>query len=148
MSDVFQVALPLAFGNLLANAEWEILTILAAVMGPAEAATWSVLGYIWDLFESTTEAIGDASELRIAYHLGNNNPHMAKFSCYKFMLLAAIVTGSASVIFMSLTNVLPPMLTYDDTIQGMLVELFPLVALGNVTMSMGMVCWAIVGAQG
>jgi hypothetical protein len=30
----------------------------------------------------------------------------------------------------------------------MLVELFPLLALGNVTMSMGMVCWAIVGAQG
>jgi len=148
VNEVFQVALPLAFGNLLAYAEWEVLTILAVVLGPAEAATWSVLGYIWDLFESTTEAIGDASELRVAYHLGNNNPHMAKFSGYKSMLLAAIVTGSASVIFMSLTNVLPPLLTYDETIQGMLVELFPLVALGNVTMSMGMVCWAIVGAQG
>ena len=148
VNEVFQVALPLAFGNLLAYAEWEVLTILAVVLGPAEAATWSVLGYIWDLFESTTEAIGDASELRVAYHLGNNNPGMAKFSGYKSMLLAAIATGSASIIFMSLTNVLPPLLTYDETIQGMLVELFPLVALGNVTMSMGMVCWAIVGAQG
>ena len=50
---------------------------------------------------------------------------------------------------MSLVNQLPPLLTYDATIQGMLVECFPLIALGNVTMStMGMVCWAIVVAQG
>jgi Na+-driven multidrug efflux pump len=47
-----------------------------------------------------------------------------------------------------LTNVLPPLLTHDETIQDLLVEMFPLVALGNVTMSMGMVCWAVVGAQG
>jgi hypothetical protein len=30
----------------------------------------------------------------------------------------------------------------------MLTEMFPIVALGNVTMSMGMVCWTVVGAQG
>jgi hypothetical protein len=37
---------------------------------------------------------------------------------------------------------------HNKTIQDLLVEMFPLVALGNVTMSMGMVCWAVVGAQG
>jgi MATE family multidrug resistance protein len=145
---VFKVAVPLAFGNLLGNAEWEILTILAAMLGPAEAATWAILGYVWEFFESTTEAIGDASELRVAHHLGNGQPDMAKLSAYKSMLLAAIVTGLSSVLLMSLVDQLPPLMTYDTTIQGMLVQLFPLVALGNVTMSMGMVCWAIVGAQG
>ena len=148
VNEVFQVALPLAFGNLLANAEWETLTILAAILGPAEAATWAVLGYVWTFFESTTEAIGDASELRVAYHLGNGHPDMAKLSGYKSMFLATIITGSASAIFMSLANVLPTLLTHDETMQDMLVELWPLVALGNCTMSMGMVCWAIVGAQG
>jgi len=145
---IFKVAVPLAFGNLLGNAEWEILTILAAMLGPAEAATWAVLGYVWEFFESTTEAIGDASELRVAHHLGNGQPDMAKLSAYKSMLLAAIVTGLSSVLLMSLVDQLPPLMTYDTTIQDMLVHLFPLVALGNVTMSMGMVCWAIVGAQG
>jgi Na+-driven multidrug efflux pump len=145
---IFHVALPLAFGNLLAAAEWEILTILAAMLGPAEAATWAVLGYIWDLFESTTDALGEAAELRVAYHLGKGKPDMAKSSGYKSMFLAAMITSSSSVILMSLIHVLPPLLTYDATIQAMLIELFPLVALGNVTMSMGMVCWAIVGAQG
>jgi len=145
---ISKVALPLAFGNLLAYTEWEILTILAAILGPAEAATWAVLGYVWGLFESTTGAIGSASELRVAYHLGKGDHDMAKFSAHKSILLAAIVTGSASAAFMGLADLLPPLLTPDATIQSMLVELFPLVALGNVTMSMGMVCWAIVGAQG
>ena len=145
---IFKVAVPLAFGNLLSYSEWEILTILAAMLGPAEAATWAILGYVWGFFESTTNAIGSASELRVAYHLGNGQPDMAKLSAYKSMLLAAIVTGLSSVLLMSLVDQLPPLMTYDTTIQGMLVQLFPLVALGNVTMSMGMVCWAIVGAQG
>jgi len=145
---IFKVAVPLAFGNILSYAEWEIMTILAAMLGPAEAATWAVLGYVWGFFESTTNAIGSASELRVAYHLGNGQPDMAKLSAYKSILLAAILTGLSSVVLMSLVNQLPPLLTYDATIQGMLVECFPLIALGNVTMSMGMVCWAIVGAQG
>jgi Na+-driven multidrug efflux pump len=145
---IFKVALPLAFGNLLSYAEWEILTVLAAMLGPAEAATWAVLGYVWGFFESTTNAIGSASELRVAYHLGDGQPDMAKLSAYKSILLAAILTGLSSVVLMSLVHQLPPLLTYDPTIQGMLIECFPLIALGNVTMSIGMVCWAIVGAQG
>ena len=34
--ELFRTALPLAFGNLMAYAEWEMLTVLAAVLGPAE----------------------------------------------------------------------------------------------------------------
>jgi Na+-driven multidrug efflux pump len=148
MKDVFRVALPLAFGSLLAYAEWEILVIFATVLGPAEAATWAVMGFIWDFFESTTEAIGDASEVRVAYQLGKGRPTMAELAGYKSMLLGAIVSIVMSTLLLSLTNVLPSVLTPDATIQDMLAELFPLVALGNVTMSMGMVCWAVIGAQG
>ena len=63
---IFKVAVPLAFGNILSYAEWEIMTILAAMLGPAEAATWAVLGYVWGFFESTTNSIGSASELHVA----------------------------------------------------------------------------------
>lgn len=58
MKDVFKVALPLAFGAFHAYAEWEILTFFAATLGPAEAAAWTVMGFVWNTFESTTEAIG------------------------------------------------------------------------------------------
>jgi hypothetical protein len=40
---------PLAVGFLL-DAEWELMTIFAAVLGPAEAATWAVLGFVWNVF--------------------------------------------------------------------------------------------------
>ena len=60
---IFKVAVPLAFDNILSYAEWEIMTILAVMLGPAEAATWAVLGYVWGFFESTTNSIGSASEL-------------------------------------------------------------------------------------
>jgi Na+-driven multidrug efflux pump len=148
VKDLFRVALPLGFGSLLAYAEWEILTVFAAILGPAEAATWAVMGYVWGVFESTTEAVGDAAEVRVAYQLGKGRPAMAKLAGYKSMFLGLILSIVMSVIFTCLINVLPRVLTQDETIQDMLAELFPLVALGNVTMSMGMVCWAVVGAQG
>ncbi|KAL3766941.1 LOW QUALITY PROTEIN: hypothetical protein ACHAW5_011160 [Stephanodiscus triporus] len=148
VKDVFRVGTPLGFGSLLAYTEWEILTVFAAILGPAEAATWAIMGYVWDVFESTTEAIGDAAEVRVAYQLGRGRPATAKLAGYKSMFLGLIFSIVVSVVFISLTNVLPSWLTHDETIQDMLVEMFPLVALGNVTMSMGMVCWAIVGAQG
>jgi MATE family multidrug resistance protein len=148
VKDLLRVAVPLGFGSLLAYAEWEILTVFAAVLGPAEAATWAIMGYVWGVFESTTEAAGDAAEVRVAYQLGKGRPAMAKIAGYKSMFLAFILSIVVSIIFTCLTNVLPPLLTHDETIQDLLVEMFPLVALGNVTMSMGMVCWAVVGAQG
>lgn len=54
VSTLVKVAIPLAFGSLLAYAEWEVLTIFAVALGPAEAATWAILGFFWDVFESTT----------------------------------------------------------------------------------------------
>jgi MATE family multidrug resistance protein len=146
--DVVKVALPLAFGALLAYAEWEILTFFAATLGPAEAAAWTMMGFVWDTFESTTEAIGDTSEVRVSYQLGRGRPAMAKLAAYKCMLLGLGVSGVISIIAVSLSDVLPSLLTTDVTLQAMLTEMFPIVALGNVTMSMGMVCWTVIGAQG
>lgn len=148
VGDLFRVALPLALGGILAYAEWEILTIFAAILGPAEAATWSVMGYVWGVFESTTEAVGDSSEIRVASQLGKGRPDLAKLAAYKSMFIAAIMAACMSILLLCLTNILPPLLTPDSTIQAMLAQMFPLAALGNATMATGMVCWAIVGAQG
>eukprot|EP00578_Thalassiosira_sp_NH16_P009081 CAMPEP_0181115382 /NCGR_PEP_ID=MMETSP1071-20121207/21402_1 /TAXON_ID=35127 /ORGANISM="Thalassiosira sp., Strain NH16" /LENGTH=743 /DNA_ID=CAMNT_0023199585 /DNA_START=430 /DNA_END=2661 /DNA_ORIENTATION=- len=148
LKEVFHVALPLAFGSVLAYAEWEILTVFAATLGPAEAATWAILGFVWDVFESTTEAIGDAGEVRCAYQLGKGRSEMAKLSAYKSMFLATLLSLAVTAIFLGVSSFLPGWLTHDETIQSMLAELFPLIALGNITMNMGMVCWALVGAQG
>lgn len=148
VGDLFRVAIPLALGGILAYAEWEILTVFAAILGPAEAATWSVMGYVWGVFESTTEAVGDSSEIRVASRLGKGRPDLAKLAAYKSMFIAAVMATCMSILLLCLTNILPPLLTPDSTIQTMLAQMFPLAALGNATMATGMVCWAIVGAQG
>lgn len=36
---LIKTAIPLSFGNLVAYGEWELLTIFAAILGPAEVAT-------------------------------------------------------------------------------------------------------------
>ena len=138
MKVLMNTGLPLAMGGLLAYAEWEVLTIFAAVLGPAEAATWAILGFVWDVFESTTEAIGDAAEVRCAYQLGKGRPQMAKRSAYKSMLLSIAVASIITIVFLCLDNHLPIWLTTDETIRVMLVELFPLMGLGNLTMTVGM----------
>jgi Na+-driven multidrug efflux pump len=135
---LIKTGLPLAVGGLLANAEWEILTIFAAILGPAEAATWAIIGFVWAVFESTTEAIGDAAEVRCAYQLGKGRPQMAKLSAYKSMLFSIVVSSIITTVFFCLCGYLPAWLTTDGTIQDMLVELFPLLGLGNVTMTVGM----------
>ena len=138
----------MAVGFLLEYAEWELMTIFAAVLGPAEAATWAVLGFVWKVFvESTTAGFGLAGEFRVSYLMGKGRAQLAKLASYKIMFMGLVMALIMSTIFLSLINILPAFLTTDQTIQGMLTMLFPMTALGNVTMTVGVICWYLVGAQ-
>ena len=81
------------------------------------AAAWATVGYVWEVFESTTEAIGDASEVRCAYHLGKGCPAMAKLSAYKSIFIAFVLSLISTGIFLSVSSELPSWLTKDPTIQ-------------------------------
>jgi MATE family multidrug resistance protein len=141
-------AVPLSFGSLLSNAEWAVLTFFASHLGPAEVAAWAILGSIWDVFYSVTSGIGDAAEIRVAYHLGDNHPTMAKLSAYKSLLLGMLVATVISIIYFSLQDRIPVWFTSDETLQSMLAELVPFVGVANLTMTFGMQCWSLIGAQG
>mmetsp|Transcript_34971 Transcript_34971/g.64738 ORF Transcript_34971/g.64738 Transcript_34971/m.64738 type:complete len:730 (-) Transcript_34971:83-2272(-) len=145
---LFNTAMPLAVGGILSYAEWEILIVFAAALGPAEVATWGLLGSIWNVFESTTSSIGSAAEVRCAYQFGQGRPALAKLSAYKSMFLSVLISIWSTAVFLCFSGDIPGWLTKDETIQKMLVPLFPLIALGQVTMTMGMVAWALIGAQG
>eukprot|EP00978_Attheya_sp_CCMP212_P044549 scaffold314083_cov51-Attheya_sp.AAC.1 len=145
---VAKVALPLCVGTLLASGEWEVLTILAGFMGPAEVATWAIVGSIWDTFEASTEGIGDAAEIRSAYHLGKGNPEMARISSHKSLLLGMIFAFLITSVFFIIGDDIATWFTKDTTLQIMITDLIPLVGIGNITMTFGMICWALVGSQG
>jgi Na+-driven multidrug efflux pump len=55
VKQVVKTASPLAFGSILIHGEWEVLTVFAAYLGPAEVTAWAVLGNLWDIFESSNE---------------------------------------------------------------------------------------------
>ena len=127
---IVKTAVPLAFGSLMAYAEWEILTVFAAFLGPAEAASWAILSFVWDTFEATTQGIGGAAEIRCAYHLGKNRPDRAKRSSYKSIHLAAILALIATAILLLLRDDIPTWLTSDPTLQHMLAQQIPLIGIG------------------
>jgi len=148
VKNMINTALPLSIGQLLAYGEWEVLTIFASHMGPAEVATWAILGSLWETFEATTEGMGDASEIRVAYHLGKNRPDIARLSSYKSLLFGMLLGVTLTSLFFICGDDLPKWFTTDPTIQKMITDLIPLVGFGNITMTFGMVCWALIGAQG
>lgn len=127
---IVKTAVPLAFGSLMAYAEWEILTVFAAFLGPAEAASWAILSFLWDTFEATTQGIGGAAEIRCAYHLGKNRPDRAKRSSYKSIHLSAILALIATAIVLLLRDDIPTWLTSDPTLQDMLAQQIPLIGIG------------------
>jgi len=141
-------SIPVMFGELVAYGEWEILTIFAAHLGPAEAAAWAILSSIWDMFESSTEGIGEAAAIRIAYHLGKGNPIMAKISAYKSSLLATIFGVLMTSIFFIAGDSIPVWFTRDATLQNLISQTIPLIGIGNITMTFGMLAWNQLGGQG
>jgi len=148
VNNMVKTAIPLGISYLLTYGEWEVMTIFAAHMGPAEVAAWGVLGFVWDTFEYVVDGLADAVEVRVAFRMGAGEMTLAKSSAYKGMYLAIVssVYGTAGLFLMS--GHLPGWITPDPTIQHMIFETLPLIGFGQILMSVGMVCWNIIGAQG
>ena len=73
---------------------------------------------------------------------------MARLSAYKSLLLGMIVASVVSAVYFSLQHKIPGWFTSDETLQAMLSELVPFVGVANLTMTFGMQCWSLIGAQG
>merc|ERR1719410_1657673 len=110
-------------------------------MGPAEVSCWSIMGVIWDTFEATTVGIGDAAEVRVGYHLGKDDPNMARISSYKSIYMGVIISILITSIFFMIGNDLATFFTNDIVLAKMINEIVPFVGIGNITMTFGMVCW-------
>lgn len=148
VKQVLKTATPIAFGSVLIYGEWELLTFFAAFLGPAEVTAWAILGWLWNIFEASSEGIGDAAEVRVAYHCGKRRPDQARISANKSIVIGFIFSIVLSSILLALGNVIPRWLTSDPVLQKMVRENIPLIGIGNIMMTAGSVCWAEIGAQG
>ena len=114
-----------------------MLTIFAAHLGAAEVAAWAILSTMWDMFESSTEGTGEAVAIRIAHHLGNGRPVMAKISTYKSSLLAMILALLLTSIFFIAGDDIPVWFTKDATLQNLISQTLPLIGIGNISLTLG-----------
>lgn len=145
---VLKMSIPLSLGSLLAYGEWETFTIFSTLMGPAEVAAWSLAGEIWGIFEYLPGGFGDASELRVAFHLGNGNPRMAKIAAYKCLLYSLLWVSLCNWFFIYHYKKIVQYFTHDETLTAMLYELVILISIGNVLMCLGSEANCIISAQG
>ena len=135
MRSVLTTGLPISLGHLIEYGEWEILTIFAAAIGPAEVAAWGLVGTIWTAFETLTVAIGNGGEVRCAFHLGTGSPGMAKLSAYKSVLIGVVASCFFTSILFMIGEDMAIWLSPDPTLQHLIAELLPLLGIGNI------LCW-------
>lgn len=84
----------------------------------------------------------------MAYQLGAKRPERARLSAYKSILISIICASVITSIMWIIGEDLAVWLTPDPTLQYLIVEVLPLIGIGNVTLTAGTVSWALVGAQG
>ncbi len=145
---MLRTAAPLSLGTLLEYGEWQLLTIFAATLGPAEVAAWGIMEAIWDLFEAATEGFSEAGSMRLALHLGKGNIKSSRRSSWKSLFLTTILAIVITTVLFICGEFVAGWFTEDETLQGMINSMLPLVGFGNIFMAFGSVSWALIGAQG
>ncbi|KAG7368668.1 MATE efflux family protein [Nitzschia inconspicua] len=140
--------IPLGLAWLMTFGEWEVMTLFARHMGPAEVAAWGMIGYVWSAFETVTDGFGDAAEVRVGFRMGAGQPGIAKLVGEKSIYIGLAVAVYESGLVFVIAEYLPALLTPDPTLQKMLFELIPLIGFAQILMVAGMEAWAVLGAQG
>lgn len=92
--------------------------------------------------------IVDAGEVRVAHFCGKGRPDRAKSFAKKTIVVGLLISFVLSSIFLALGDKIPKWLTSDLAIQKMIQENIPLIGFGNIIMTGGNTCWAVLGAQG
>jgi len=145
---VLKMAIPLSIGDIMSYGEWEIFTFFSTTMGIAEVAAWSLGGAIWEILESMSSGFGYAAELRVAFHLGNGNPGMAKITAYKSLLYSLVWMSFVTGLFTYYSSSIVEYFTHDNTLIVMLSDIVVLISIGNVIVSLSSEAYYVLTAQG
>ncbi|KAG7368667.1 MATE efflux family protein [Nitzschia inconspicua] len=117
--------IPLGLAWLMTYGEWEVMTLFARHMGPAEVAAWGMIGYVWSVFETVTDALGDAAEVRVGFRMGAGQPGIAKLVGEKSIYIGLAVAVYESGLTFIIAEYLPALLTPDPTLQKCYLSLSP-----------------------
>jgi Na+-driven multidrug efflux pump len=106
------------------------------------------MGIVWEVFEASTEGIGDAAAIRVSFLLAECQPEQAKILSNKVAFLALVEALVVTSIFLMAGPNITVSLTTDSTLENLLNDLVGMTGLANVAMAFAQVYWSLVGAQG
>lgn len=136
-------------GAFLEYGEWELLLFLVVSLGPAEVATWAMLGTLWKLLEISTEGFGEAASIRVAYHLGTPGQEpLAQLASHKALLVTTFQSLLLSSVLLMAGPQIARLLTPDTTLRVLFNNLMTTLALANLVLHAAMTFWSLLGAQG
>lgn len=75
-------------------------------------------------------------------------PAKARIASYKTIYIAVVTATIFTAVVWIVGENLATLLTPDPTLQRLLVEVLPLMGIGNIALTAGSVSWALVGSQG
>jgi Na+-driven multidrug efflux pump len=105
------------------------------------------MGIVWEVFEASTEGIGDAAAIRVSFLLAEGQPAEAKILSNKVAFLAGVEAILATSIFLMAGPNITVSLTTDSTLENLLNDLVGMTGLANVAMAFAQVYWSLIGAQ-
>jgi Na+-driven multidrug efflux pump len=106
------------------------------------------MGIVWEVFEASTEGLGDAASIRISFFLEEGLPAQAKNLSNKVFFLALVEALAVTSIFLMAGPNIAVSLTTDSTLENIFNDLVGITGLANVAMTFAQVYWSLVGAQG
>ena len=138
---------PLGVAYFLSYGQWELLALFVAALGPAEMVAWVLLGYLNAIFKYTFDGLADAAEISCSIHLVTNEPELAQISAGKSHFwgfsTSLFVTSLLYIAGMEFTQAISP----DPTLQRLMMEVIPLLGIGNMVQSSGLISSSVLGAQ-
>lgn len=148
VKQMMKAGIPLGIGSLIRESEWGVLVIFASSIGQDDVATLAVVRRMFDIFSSLIEGLCCGAELRCAYHMGRGNQLQASRSAYKSLIIGIAIGAALAVSFYGvLGKAVFKLLDYDH-IGAEGTQLIPLLCLCSIVMTIGMLGWALLGAQG
>lgn len=136
---VLKYAMPFIWSEIIGEFEWTILAYFATYQGEAEAATWILLYYIWSLTTIIPENYGSAASVRAVHHITQGNVPAAKSIILRtFKIVVAMNIILVSVLF-CFRRPLCSLLSPNETLIQMLVEIVPYICLCEPFLAIGTV---------
>lgn len=106
-----------------------MFAVFAAYQGAAEAATWILLWKVWCLIEIVPECIASAATVRVEHNLSRGDLTIAKMVARRSLVVCTISSIFFSTLLMVTRQVFAWSLSLDETLQQMIIEVIPYIAL-------------------